>query len=456
LKLQYSKYWLKSGLYTFFQRFSLTLFGLINFIILVRYLSKAEMGTWALFLIITTVFETTKSGLLKNAHIRFITITHNDREKNEIATSSLVINATISVIFIVFLLGFASMLPKWLNAEVGLGSMMTWFIPGIAGMVIFSHFEAIQQSNLDFQGVFVGHFFRQLSFLLMIVYDVVMKNPLTLNKLALYQSISIAIGSVFIFYYSRKYISYRFAPTMAAIKKIVGYGKYIFTSTALANIASNIDQVMTSSFLSSSAVAYYNTASRINLLIDIPSYAAAEILFPKTSMASHSADTHKVKYYYEKMVAILMSFTLPAAIFILIFPKVAIFLIAGPSYYDATPILQLYILTGILRPMQNQAANTLNAAGKPQLCLKINAIMVCIYLAINFICLYYIGFYGAAVGTFITTVIGTAYWYFTMRKEIGLEIRNVIRYIEETYRMIFGLLRGFRLNSLSNFNKKDS
>jgi len=455
LKLQYSKYWLNSGLYTFFQRFSLTLFGLITFMILVRHLSKEEVGTWALFLIITTVFETTKSGLLKNAHIRFITITDDHNEKNEIATTSLLINALISAVFIMLLIFLAPYFQVWLNADANLVSMMFWFIPGLITMVIFSHFEAIQQSNLDFQGVFAGHFIRQLGFLLMILFDLVRNSPLTLDKLAMYQSISITIGAVVIYYYSRKYITLRFKPSIASTKRIVGYGKYVFSSTALSNIAANVDQIMTSAFLSSAAVSYYNTASRINLLIDIPSYAAAEILFPKTSMAANAADNSKVKYYYEKMVAILMTFTVPAALVILIFPKLAIFCIAGPTYYDAAPILQIYIFTGILRPMQNQAANTLNAIGKPALCLKMNAIMVCMNLGINYICLYYLGFYGAAIGSLITISIGMTCWYFVMKREINLSIKNVILYIKETYQTIFSVLSEVKLSSLRNFNKKN-
>jgi O-antigen/teichoic acid export membrane protein len=72
LKRYFSSYWIRSAFYTILQRFSLTFFGLINFIILVRVLTTAEMGTWALFLTVTSVFEVTKSGLLKNAHIKYV------------------------------------------------------------------------------------------------------------------------------------------------------------------------------------------------------------------------------------------------------------------------------------------------------------------------------------------------------------------------------------------------
>ena len=259
----------------------------------------------------------------------------------------------------------------------------------------------------------------------------------TLIELAYYQSISILVGSLILFESTRKYIQFVFSPSLIGMRKLIGYGKYIFTSTALANIASNIDQVMTSGFLSSSTVAYYNTASRINLVIDMPSYAAAEILFPKTSIASSENDSKKINFYYEKMVALLMCITIPASLFILIFPRLPILLIAGKEYYAAAPILQLYILTGLLRPMQNQSANLLNAIGKPSLCLKINFIMLVIYLLINYLCLIHLGFYGAAIGTLITTVLGSVLWYYVMKVQISINFKNIFRYMIETYTDLF-------------------
>ena len=112
-------------------------------------------------------------------------------------------------------------------------------------------------------------------------------------------------------------------------------------------------------------MAYYNAASRINGLVDIPSYAAADIIFPKIAKAVVEDGTEKVKYLYERMVGILLSFTTPAAIFIIIFPKSYYQFIAGSKYNAAAPILQMYMITGLMRPMQNQAANLLNSIGKP-------------------------------------------------------------------------------------------
>ena len=437
MKITFSSYWIRSAFYTILQRFSITLFGLINLMVLIRHLSKPQMGVWALFLVVTSIFETTKSGLLKNAHIRYVSASGTHGEKTVIASSSLLINLSITLLFIAFICLFSGLLSHWLHTGIELSEMLWWYIPGLLGMVFFSHMEAIQQSHLDFKGVFAGYLVRQVSFFAVIVIYAVCKIPFSLRLLALYQSICICLGAIVIWFYSRKYLLNRFDPSIVWIKRIVGYGGYIFSSGMVANVFSNLDQIMTATFMNTTSVAYYNAASRINQLIDIPSYAAAEVLFPKVSQASAEEGANKVRYLFERMVAVLLCFTIPAALVIIVVPKLIITIIAGSQYGAAAPILQLYMITGILRPMQNQSANLLNSIGKPALCFVINAISLAANLVINYTCLYYIGFYGAALGTLITCILGTFAWYLVMKRQIGAELRTIFIYMLDLYKLLY-------------------
>jgi O-antigen/teichoic acid export membrane protein len=406
--------------------------------ILIRSLTKAQMGTFALFLAVTSIFEAAKTNLLKNAHVRFVNTHDNIKDRTSIAASSFLINSLISLVFIVLILFFSNWLSITFNMGNELAIMLKWFIPGLIGMIFFSHLEAVQQSNLDFKGGFAGYFVRQLFFFLIITAHFIWKIPFTLKYLAIYQSASIALGAIVLFIYTRKYLHYTFNITRTWLKKILAYGSYIFSSGMIAHLFANLDQLITARFLNPAAVASYNAASRINGLVDIPSYAASEVIFPKISKASAEEGIGKVKYLYEKMVAVLLSFTTPAALFIILFPNLVISVIAGKEYLDAAPILQLYMITGILRPMQNQAANLLNSIGKPGLCLIINAVSLAVNLVINFLCLNYFGFYGAAIGTLITCLLGSTAWYFIMKKQIDARLKNIFLYMFDFYKLIYG------------------
>jgi lipopolysaccharide exporter len=437
------------------QRFSLAFFGLTNFMILVRALSdkadKSRYGTWAIFLTTITIFEATKSGLLKNAHIKFVSSNVESPEKTAIASSSFVINLMINVVFVFLILFCSIWLADLLHIGPELVSMLKWYIPGLLCMALFSHFEAVQQSHFDFKGNFAGNFVRQAVFFVIILFHFVTRTRFSLTHLAIYQSISIILATFVIFLYSRKYLHYRFDPQLIWIKKILGYGGFIFGSGLISNIFASLDQYMSAAVLKTpSTVAYYNTASRINGFIDVPSYAATEIIFPKLSLASAQEGPGKVRYLYERMVSVLMSFTLPTALFIILVPGLVVYLIAGPNYEATTPILQLYMVAGLFNPMQNQAANVLNSIGKPGLCFVMNSITLAAKLGINYECLHQFGFYGAAYAQVISAAFTAVVWYFVMRRQINLHLSSVFHYVIDNYKLFY--TRGLELITRKNAN----
>ena len=436
LKKYFSSYWIRSAFFSSLQRFSLTAFGFINFVILIRSLTKPQMGVWAFFLVVTTLFETNKTNLLKNAHVKFVAGDNN--EKTAIASSSLLLNSFISILFIVLLFSFSGVLSNWLHAGDELENMLKWFTPGLIAMVFFSHLEAVSQSHLDFKSVFAGYFARQVLFFIIVLGHQLLEIPFSLVHLAIYQSLSIALGAIVLYSFGKKHLLYRFNPSFGWIKKLLGFGGYIFGSGILTSIFTNLDQLMIARFSrSNSMVANYNSASRINGLVDIPSYAAAEVLLPKVSQVNVKNGAERVKYMYERTVGILVSFTTPIALFILLFPQFVITLIAGAQYADAAFILQMYMLSGIVRPVQNQAANILLYIGQARLCFILNLFYLIVNFGINYFLLHQFGVYGAAVGNVVTCFLGVAVYYIILRKVIGVEVQNIWQYIIETYKTVY-------------------
>jgi lipopolysaccharide exporter len=400
------------------------------------------MGVWALFLLVTTLFETAKAQLLKNAHIRYAAGA-SDGDKTIIASSSLVLNIAVSCLFILFLTLFSDNLSNWLHIGKELTDMWHWYIPGVVAVIAFSHFEAVSQSHLDFKGTFAGYLVRQVFFFGVLVYYKVNDIPFSLVELSVYYSISIFLGAIALFFFSRKYLNFRFVPNGEWMKKLLSFGRYVFGTGLLGTLFGSVDQLLIAKFtMQSSNIASYNAATRINGIIDMPSYTAAEIMLPKVSKMMSEEGLSKMKYIYERMVGILLAFTLPVSLFIIAFPKLVILLIVGAEYLDATLILQLYMLAGILRPAQNQAANLLMSIGKARFCFIMNALNLAGMLLINYVCLRYIdNFYGAAIGTVISSFIGLIVWYYIMKKQLNVEFKNFFIYILDTYKIVFTQIR---------------
>ena len=404
-----------------------------------RGVMPAEMGVYAIFQIVITVFENTKVALLKGAHIKFMSTNEDVAEKTKIASSSILVNALITIVFIALVILLGPALAKALHTGPDLAVMLRWYVPGLVAMVLFSHLEATQQGHLDFKGGFAGYFTRQVVFFALILSQMISGRPLRLVDIALYLSLSVILGTVVLYGYTRKYLHHRWDYEGKWTKRLLGFGGYIFGSGVVSNIFQSLDQVMTAAVhLSNSAVAEYNAATKINQFIDTPSYAAAEVLFPKAAQASEREGTEKVRYLFERMVSALLCFTIPTAVIISLVPALVLRVISGPAYIVAAPILQLYMITGILRPAQNQAANLLNSIGKARLAFLMNAGYLTVNLGINYVCLLTIGFYGAAVGSVITFSLGAIVWYFVMKKQIGFQLGGVWHYMREYGRIGYG------------------
>ena len=137
------------------------------------------------------------------------------------------------------------------------------------------------------------------------------------------------------------------------------------------------------------------------------------------------------------MVAILMLFTTPVTLVIIIFPQFFIRIIAGPGYEASATILQFYMLAGIFRPMQNQAANLLNSIGKPAFVFVINTVFLGVTLLVNYLCLSSFGFYGPAYGSLITSFLVCITWYYIMRKMVDLSISDVFTHMKDFCKTLF-------------------
>ena len=141
------------------------------------------------------------------------------------------------------------------------------------------------------------------------------------------------------------------------------------------------------------------------------------------------------------MVSVLLSLIIPAAIFVILFPQTIIRIIAGENYISAAPILQIYMLISIIGTPQHQAATSLYSVGKTKLCFYLNILSLFIKLTITYLCLIYFGFYGAAIGSLITSIIIIIIWYFPMKKEVGLTLTNIPRYSREYYISAYNFIR---------------
>jgi O-antigen/teichoic acid export membrane protein len=79
--------------------------------------------------------------------------------------------------------------------------------------------------------------------------------------------------------------------------------------------------MLTTKYLSPTAASHYGIATRIISVIEIPLFAASEVLFPKLSKVMEEDGQGKAKFYLEKMIATLYVIMIPAVLVMVIFSK---------------------------------------------------------------------------------------------------------------------------------------
>jgi lipopolysaccharide exporter len=448
LKLGLSSFWIHSVFFTFLNRSFLIAFGVISYIILAKkvFPTVEEMGIWALFLAVFTLIENIKQGLLRNPTIKFLSEPEYLNTPNKVQTASLLINAGFSFIVICMLFFGGHILAIWLNTP-GLQPLFQLGILVILMLIPFNHLEILLQARFKFKAIFYGYLFRSgifmIALLLLLIID---KTSLTLINLVKLQILSLLLGTLVLAWFAKSFFYQGFNTDRLTVLRMLHFGKYIFGTNVFSSFGKSADQFISASLISADVVAYYNMVSRINNLMDVPSLAIADVLFPKNVEAMVQSGQQKVRYYFERLVGTILSILAPVAILIFLFPRFFIMLIAGSKYYAALPILQIVILFSLLRPFSYQFGATMDAIGKPGINFWVSLLSMCLNYGSMFIGLRYIGWLGAAYGAVLSSVLTFIIMYSLLNRLIGVKIGETLRWVWLSYRNFFKYVKNIPVN----------
>lgn len=441
IKLE-SSFWIHSVFFTLLNRFSLIAFGVISYIILAKrvFPTVKEMGIWALFLTIFTLIENVKQGLLRNPMIKFLSEPEYVNNRNKIQSASLITNILFTTLVISLFIFGGHIFADWLHTPE-LYPLFTWGMLSLIVLIPFNHFEVLLQAHFKFKAIFYGYLCRQGLFMgaiiLFLIFD---KQVLTLVNLAKLQILSQLCGMGMLLYFAKGYFYSRFDTEKKTLLRMLHFGKYIFGTNVFSSFGRTADQFM-STLISADIVAYYNVVSRINNMMDVPSIAIADVLFPKNVEAMATAGTEKVRYYFERMVGTIVSILAPVSLLIFLVPHLFIKILAGSKYYAAVPILEVVILFSFLRPFSYQFGTTMDAIGKPRINFWVNLLTMILSYGCMFLGLRYTGWLGAAYGTVVASILNFLIMYSVLNKIVGVQLKETFKYVWISYREIWDNLK---------------
>lgn len=427
MKAKNDTYWLKSGTLILIQNMSSVLFGFGGFYLLVRMLDDPhKFGTWTLFAATTTIFEMVRSGLIQNALIKFLSFSEKE-EHADIMSASFLMNGLLTLICMIANMSLAHYLAGiWHSPEL----VPMFFVYNIVYVFsgILSQFHWIEQANFRFNGIFITNFIRQGTFFLYVASCFVFHISITLLHLVWMQGVSVILSTIVEYFLIRRYLTFAFKPRWERVKKLFNYGKYAFGTSISSILSSTIDQMMLGAMLSTAASGAFNVAVRIMNLVDIPTNTIATIVFPQSARRMATDGIDGMKYLYEKSVGVLLAILVPCLLVLLLFPTQVVHIIAGSQYSNTIPIIKVTVFYCVLVPFGRQFGTIVDSMGKPRLTFMLVLLTAVTNLSLNYFMISKYGLMGAPYATLISSIIAFIIAQTVLRKLLGVNTFNTLRY----------------------------
>lgn len=398
---------------------------------MVRYYSKEVFGVWALFVVITSVVEMSRSAFIQNAYVRFFSQPETDQGK--LLMASLVLNLASTLFFIFIMVGLIPVLQRFWNTEE-IGSLILWYCLTSLILVPFTQLNYLEQANKSFQGVFWSSTIRQGVFFITVIVCSIFFPGLPLMFFAAVQSACALLGLLVSWRMSGRFLPGNLVIDRAIVSKLFRFGRYILGTGVASTMGKNADQIMLGA-VSHSTVALYNAGVRILNFIEIPSLSISNIAYPKIAERVNREGKAAAAEMYEKTVASMVGIILPVVVGIVLFPKLILLITAGRQYLDAAPVLTMMACAGILYPFNIQVGSVFEITGKPHVSFYINMGSNIINVLLNVVLIARYGAVGAAWSMIITTVTIFVVSQFLLRRQIGVDLGRFVGRLLEFYPM---------------------
>ena len=150
---------------------------------------------------------------------------------------------------------------------------------------------------------------------------------------------------------------------IARLKKLVGFGKYMMTSTIIIFIYRNIDDFIIGRMLGMKQLGFYGLAYRIgNLPTNHITQIISKVLYP--AFMNVRDDWERLVAYYYRSFRYLCFITFPVAFGILVFAPDFFHLLYGEKWNEAILPTQILAVFGLIRSLFSMTSYLFIAAGR--------------------------------------------------------------------------------------------
>jgi O-antigen/teichoic acid export membrane protein len=414
--------------------------GILTIGLLARWLTPDAFGSWMLYQTAYVLFETVRSGLVLNALIRFINQTREPARHERLAGAAwqLCVGFTLAVIAVWVLV---ALLP---GAEAYLGGPDTalWFT--LTSLVTLPSVVAhwLLHSHSRFFPLQLIRVASQLVLLLGI------GGAYALNRLdypALCGLFFLSGGTVGLLTLLNGWSGARYfrRGTRQERKQLLDFGKYTIGTLLASNLLRSADVFLLGIFLGPGAVAVYAIPQRLMQILETPLRSIVVTSIPKLAELHQRAQPAEWAEVFHRLSGRLWFGLLPVALVGILGAPVWVTLLGGSQYREAALILQLFLIQGLLLPLDRYAGVGLDTVGRPQANLVKVLLMLTVTVLADLVVLLSGGTVTAVAGVALLTFsVGLLAGYRLLSRAVPVSLGESVR---AGWREVGGLLRRFRV-----------
>jgi O-antigen/teichoic acid export membrane protein len=235
--------------------------------------------------------------------------------------------------------------------------------------------------------------------------------------------LSVLGGCIFGLYRSRKFLHLTLHGLLQGAKKLVSFGSQVFVANALGLILAYTDILLIGYFLAAEDVGYYSVAVSLSTFFLLVPQAIQRITYPATSEYWSQNNRQALSRMIDKSMQYSACILLPLGLGVGFFAQDLVVGIFGQEFRDAAwPLCVLLIARVITGSTNVPIGLSFSGVGRPDIPLKISAIIAAANVGLNVLFIPLWGILGAAIATTVSSLLGLIIFLALMPRILGVTI----------------------------------
>lgn len=228
-------------------------------------------------------------------------------------------------------------------------------------------------------------------------------------------------------------------PSQEHFVRLWDYAKFSWIGSVQGKTFHKADILILGLFVSAGLTGIYAVTYTLATFLEIFGNAINNVLFPEMSKQSAENKTKKIGSLTNDALTFSGILLIPGAVGAAVLGN-RLLGVYGDGFQRGHWILVILLIALFIYTYTKQLINTLNAIDRPDLAFRANGVFIGANIVLNFVLVWAIGWYGAAVATATSAAVGVVTAYYYLRQLVPLNIPAVEIFRQVTAAGIMGVV----------------